>query len=163
MPFGKTGRIEFNTVQKLTKVITTPVNPKLMEAQASALWGGGENKDYGIVTRQSPAGSAERREMEDKKLRPKYQVYRETLGGRLGPMTRSTDPNDVDSPFVLMPRKDPAAFTAMMVYARYCEPGLAAEIRAWLTKIAEAPPVFGTQGARNFAYRRGYAVRLGDE
>jgi len=61
----------------------------------------------------------------------------------------STDPDNVDSPFVLMPRKDPAAFAAMIMYAHYCEKGLAEEIKDWLTKVAMAPTICGSQGERN--------------
>ncbi len=89
------------------------------------------------------------------KLRPKYQV-RKIIGdapkgvyGLEDKVYLSTDPDDPDSPFVLMPRKDPAAFVAMIAYARHCEQDLANEIKAWLRKIAEAEPVYGTQGTRN--------------
>lgn len=92
----------------------------------------------------------------EKYLRVKYLVYKvgEPLIER-----KSVDPNDVDSPFVLMPRKDPAAFAAMLTYANNCQGELAAEIRDWLRKIAEAPPVFGTQGARNYSDKRYSAVQ----
>lgn len=99
-------------------------------------------------------------------LRPKYVVIRineeatQEGDGRVffkGPHIQSTNPSDVNSPFVLMPRKDPAAFAALMVYAQLCEPQLSNEIRAWLRKIARAEPKFGTQGARNFT-----SVRLKD-
>lgn len=91
------------------------------------------------------------------RLRPKYEVHRINEGGNstVLPLSMlSTDPNNVDSPFVLMPRKDPAAFSAMLTYINYCEPQLANEIRAWLRRITEAKPVFGTQGQRNFTYVR---------
>lgn len=99
----------------------------------------------------------------EKKLRPKYEV-RKIMGGpldpaqTLGPPMASTDPDNVDSPFVLMPRKDPAAFAAMIVYAQCCQPSLAAEIAEWLVKVANAPPAFGTQGTRNYASTRAAAV-----
>ena len=97
------------------------------------------------------------------RLRPKYTVVKdltdsETTGIRAKVM-KSTDPNDVDSPFVLMPRKDPAAFAALITYCQVCEPQLAQEIAEWLTKIAQAPPVFGTQGTRNYESVRMEAVR----
>ena len=90
--------------------------------------------------------------MEDRKLRPKYQVYR--IDEESKSITRSvamlsTDPADIDSPFVLMPRKDPAAFFALRTYANCCEPRLGNEIRTWLRKIADAYPLYGTQGIRN--------------
>ncbi len=94
------------------------------------------------------------------KLRPKYQVQRlepieaEGVYENKGIAMLSTDPGDIDSPFVLMPRKDPAAFAALVIYSEHCEPELANEIKAWLYKIAEAEPVFGTQGARNFRVTR---------
>ena len=92
------------------------------------------------------------------KLRPKYMVHKiiDTIPGtgtaekvvsQIG--MPSTDPDDVDSPFVLMPRKDPAAFYALLNYAQACEDDLAREIRNWLEKIVKAPPVFGSQGLRN--------------
>jgi hypothetical protein len=91
------------------------------------------------------------------KLRPKYSVRKiidddpaHPGGVRYGEVMLSTDPEDVDSPFVLMPRKDPAAFAAMVHYARVCEPKLAAEIANWLAKIAQAEPIFGSQGIKNF-------------
>ncbi len=91
--------------------------------------------------------------MAEKKLRPKYFVTRfagepadpTTMGTRM----LATDPDDVDSPFVLMPRKDPAAFYALLGYAQVCDDDLAREIRVWLDKIAEASPVYGSQGERN--------------
>ena len=88
----------------------------------------------------------------EKRLRPKYQVQKVDECGKLVGTIRllSTDPRDVNSPFVLMPRKDPAAFMAMVTYARLCEPQLATEIKAWLREIVEAPMVFGTQGERNY-------------
>lgn len=89
------------------------------------------------------------------KLRPKYHVQRVgSTGNLVGPRMEATNPNNPNSPFVLMPRKDPAAFSAMMAYARYCEPDLAAEIRDWLRKVAEAPPEYGTQGTRNLKNMR---------
>ena len=94
-----------------------------------------------------------------KKLRPKYIVARRLDDGSMkGYHMLSTDPDDVDSPFVLMPRKDPAAFAAMIAYAQCCEPGLALEIDEWLGKIAQAVPSFGTQGIRNFQATRMAAI-----
>lgn len=96
------------------------------------------------------------------KLRPKYYVTRFwDEGTRGGPRMESTNPDDVDSPFVLMPRKDPAAFLAMICYAQYCEPNLRAEIATWLTKIAGAEPVFGTQGRQNYEEIRARSISLG--
>ena len=85
------------------------------------------------------------------KLRPKYSVYRLNIREQdtVDTRTFATDPDSIDSPFVLMPRKDPAAFAAMVTYARMCEPDLAREIREFLHKIADAEPIFGTQGLRN--------------
>lgn len=98
----------------------------------------------------------------EKKLRPKYLVSKilSSEGDEIevGLPMSSTDPEDVDSPFVLMPRKDPAAYAAMIAYAQCCESRLAAEIANWLAKIANAPAVFGTQGTRNFASTRCAAV-----
>ncbi len=93
------------------------------------------------------------------KLRPKYTVQKVKCFDSPGspfeqaskPML-STVPDDVNSPFVLMPRKDPAAFLAMLTYAQYCEQGLANEIRGWLNLIAEAVPVYGSQGKKNFTH-----------
>ncbi len=88
------------------------------------------------------------------KLRPKYMVFRVVPDDEAylaGSGMKSTDPEDVDSPFVLMPRKDSAAFAALLVYTEHCEPDLAVEIRSWLYKIVAAPPAFGTQGVRNRA------------
>ncbi len=93
--------------------------------------------------------------MKKKILRPKYRVQKITgvdpkgVYGTVGLPMLATDPNDVDSPFVLMPRKDPAAFYAILAYAQMCEDDLAGELRQWLEKIVLAPPVFGTQGLRN--------------
>lgn len=98
--------------------------------------------------------------MADKRLRPKYQVQKivgdkpKEVYGLEGPKMLSTDPDNVDSPFVLMPRKDPAAFAAMITYARYCEPQLSAEIKDWLRMIAGADYVLGTQGQRNYKFMR---------
>ena len=98
--------------------------------------------------------------MADKKLRPKYVVFRideekaeELQQGHMPSVSSSsmlaTDSDDIDAPFVLMPRKDPAALYAMMHYAQMCETDLANEINVWLGKIIESSPVYGTQGARN--------------
>lgn len=87
-----------------------------------------------------------------KLLRPKYRVLRLDDEGCVEPDARamdSTDPENIDSPFVLMPRKDPAAFYAMMHYASSCEHELAREIESFLRKVAEAEPKYGTQGMRN--------------
>lgn len=87
-----------------------------------------------------------------KKLRPKYLVSRideETGIAHVMSGLKSTDPEDINSPFVLMPRKDPAALLAMATYANVCEPDLAQEIREFLHKIVESPGVLGTQGERN--------------
>ncbi len=87
--------------------------------------------------------------MPDKKLRPKYIVRKFNDDGTMGIPQKSVDTDDVNSPFVLMPRKDPAAFKALLFYMTICEPSLANEIRPWLHKIAESEPVYGTQGLRN--------------
>lgn len=84
---------------------------------------------------------------------PEGTVTRLTIGV-------SADPDNIDSPFVLMPRKDPAAFSAMIVYAQQCEPKLREEIKRWLTKIALADPVYGTQGERNRAFVRSDMVEF---
>lgn len=100
------------------------------------------------------------------RLRPKYHVQKLIRYG--GEVIRapsnstkihaSTNPDSVDSPFVLMPRKDPAAFAAMLTYMRYCEPELASEIRVWLEKIAAAPAEYGTQGQRNITHMKADAI-----
>lgn len=101
--------------------------------------------------------------MGDMRLRPKYMVARIDADGKaFGPGMKATDPGDINSPFVLMPRKDPAAFAAMTAYMQFCEPQLANEIRAWLRTIAQAEPVYGTQGARNRTAVR-MKTLLGDE
>lgn len=99
--------------------------------------------------------------MTEKKLRPKYRVYKVVVDRVSAVGMDSTDPDDIDSPFVLMPRKDPAAFRALICYAAYCEPDLRAEIAEWLNKIAEAEPVFGTQGARNMKEMRLKEIGIG--
>lgn len=92
----------------------------------------------------------------EKILRPKYRVQRivelnppQGTIQDVGLPVLSTNPDDIDSPFVLMPRKDPAAFMAMITYMNSCEPRLANEISTWLKKIAAAPAKVGTQGQRN--------------
>ena len=88
--------------------------------------------------------------MAEPRLRPKYMVAKIGVDGKMfSPGMKSVDPDNVDSPFVLMPRKDPAAYEALYVYMQLCEPQLANEIRAWLRKIAEADSIYGTQGERN--------------
>ena len=91
-----------------------------------------------------------------KRLYPKYMVYRilasagdlvESTVSKVG--IESTNPDDIDSSFVLLPRKDPAAYYALLHYAQVCEPALAREIRVWLEKVIKAPPEYGTQGERN--------------
>lgn len=99
--------------------------------------------------------------MADKKLRPKYHVQRiDREGDVIGPLMKSTDPDDIDSPFVLMPRKDPAAFYALMNYAQVCEDDLALEIREWLEKVVEAPVQYGSQGNRNRVHMKLKQMRL---
>ncbi len=100
--------------------------------------------------------------MTKKKLRPRYlvQKYREEDGQLSGPRMKSTDPDDVDSPFVLMPRKDPAAYYALLNYAQACEPDLADEIREWLEKVVAAPAQYGTQGNRNRVHMKMKQMRL---
>ncbi len=105
--------------------------------------------------------------MTEKKLRPKYTVQRvdeiDSPGGplvKVGEPMLSTDPENVDSPFVLMPRKDPAAFYALLNYAQACEPDLAGEIREWLEKVVEAPAQYGTQGNRNRVHMKLKQMRL---
>lgn len=100
--------------------------------------------------------------MADKKLRPKYLVFKVEPDGttfNAAEGMKSTDPDNVSSPFVLMPQKDPAAFIAMLAYARNCEKDLAMEIKEWLTKVAEAPPAYGTQGERNRRHLRLRSLR----
>ena len=89
--------------------------------------------------------------MAEEKLRPKYLVFKIDEKGETYPEgMKSTDPDDIDSPFVLMPRKDPAAFYALLHYAQACEDDLGRPLRMWLDKITDAPPVYGTQGERNW-------------
>ena len=84
-------------------------------------------------------------------LRPKYVVHRLNEEQKaVGETMHATDPNDPNSPFVIFPRKDPAAFHALLSYAAVCEKGLRAEILLWAEKIAVCDPDFGTQGARNW-------------
>lgn len=80
------------------------------------------------------------------KLYNKYIVYK--IGVQNGG-TFSVDTEDVNSPFVLMPRKDPAAMTALACYATFSEPELREEIMQWIKRIKKAPKILGTQGRRN--------------
>lgn len=90
------------------------------------------------------------------RLRPKYLVSKVKIDGSVDHSTtmKATDPGNPNSPFVLMPLKDPAAFLALVTYANYCEPDLAAEVRVWLNKITEADSRLGSQGARNYTHMR---------
>lgn len=90
-------------------------------------------------------------EEQPNKLYPKYMVGK-AVNGTIDAcsLIEATNPDNIDSPFVLFPRKDPAAITALKAYASVCNPALAAEIREWLTKVVEAKPEFGTQGTRNY-------------
>lgn len=100
-------------------------------------------------------------------LRPKYQVQHivgetpKVVYGMVGPVMLATDPSSPDSPFVLMPRKDPSAFAAMLTYANCCEPQLAGEIRAWLRSIVEEHPLYGSQGERNWRYLKELMISPG--
>ena len=99
--------------------------------------------------------------MTEKKLRPKYLVQRVgENGGPIGRRMVSTDPVNVDSPFVLMPRKDPAAYYALLNYAQACEPDLAYEILEWLEKVVAAPAIYGTQGNLNRVHMKMKQMRL---
>ena len=80
------------------------------------------------------------------KLYKKYIVYK--FGIRNGGIF-SVDVEDVNSAFVLMPRKDPVAMTALECYATFCEPELRREIMQWIQRIKKAPKILGTQGKRN--------------
>jgi len=101
--------------------------------------------------------------IKDKKLRPKYMVYKIDGDGKaVSRNMKSTDPDDVNSPFVLLPRKDPAAFIALASYASACESGLAVEIREFLEKISLSNPMLGTQGARNFSAIMKRMIRSGE-
>lgn len=83
-------------------------------------------------------------------LRPKYMVTKIVEPGiPLPPSMRATNPDDINSPFVIMPHKDPVGYVALLRYAELCEPNLASEILIWARKIASAPPEYGTQGTRN--------------
>ena len=91
---------------------------------------------------------------EEQRLKPRYIVYKILKGDNIPVrltegVSLATDPNDPNSPFVLKPRKDPAAFVAMLAYASVCEPSLGNEIRIWLTEIAKSSPDYGDQGFRN--------------
>ena len=104
--------------------------------------------------------------MTGKKLRPKYQVQKIVgdkpmeVYGLEGPKMLSTDPDNVDSPFVLMPRKDPAALYALLSYAQVCESDLATEIHGWLEKVVRAPVQYGSQGERNRIHMKLKQIRL---
>lgn len=99
--------------------------------------------------------------MAQKKLRPKYVVYKMShTGEETGPGMMSTDPHSVNSPFVLLPRKDPAAFFAMVNYAQVCEPDLSEEIVEWLERIVGVSPAYGTQGVRNWKAMKLKQLRL---
>lgn len=99
--------------------------------------------------------------MTEKKLRPKYLVFKIGPDGDTEERgMESTNPDNVDSPFVLMPQKDPSAFYALVNYAKVCEPDLAVEIREWLEKVIEAPVQYGTQGNRNRVHMRLKQLRL---
>lgn len=86
-------------------------------------------------------------------LYKKYDVFKRTSQEK----TESVDILDVNSSFVLMPRKDPAAMIALKCYAANCEPELSEQIRKWINRIEKAPRVRGTQGKRNepFCKERG--------
>ncbi len=84
-------------------------------------------------------------------LRPKYHVQKVNEEGvTFGNVMLATDPSDVDAPFVIFPRKDPAAFHALLAYAAVCEKGLRAEILLFAEEVAKSAPEFGTQGTRNW-------------
>ncbi len=85
-------------------------------------------------------------------LYQKYEVWRK--GGKIGSegMMLSVDTQDVDSPFVLKPRKDPAAMKALECYADFCELELSKQIKRWIQLIKKAPKVVGTQGKRNIPF-----------
>lgn len=96
-------------------------------------------------------GRAEEKEKKMKLYR-KYTVFKPNVGS--GGMS-SVDVEDVNSPFVLMPRKDPVAMTALECYATSCEAELGREIRQWIQRIKKAPKILGTQGERNKQYLSG--------
>lgn len=86
------------------------------------------------------------------KLRPASQLL--TKEGRKSTLIGSSvDVDNAESPFVLFPRKDPAALVALKCYALNCEPELAQDIRQWIELIRRADQMlgkqYGTQGERN--------------
>lgn len=82
-------------------------------------------------------------------LYQKYEVRRKVAKPGQEHTMISVDTLDVDSPFVLMPRKDPAAMVALQCYADFCEPELGRQIKRWIQRIKQAPKILGTQGKRN--------------
>lgn len=112
----------------------------------------------GVTVGNPQAQTALTQEESVSKLRPKYTVLK--IGSTKA--VASADPDDPNSPFVLMPRKDPAAFMAMIAYAQCCEPELARDIKDWLESIAREPVVYGTQGERNRVHMRLTALKALD-
>lgn len=93
-------------------------------------------------------------------LRPKYYVAKLGHDGSQTVLPASTQVEDMTAPFVLIPGKDPAAFYAMLTYAKWCEPDLASEIYEWLESILDAMPQLGTQGRRNLAQELRDALKV---
>lgn len=101
------------------------------------------------------------------RLHAKYSVYKlqrtrglSTKEGRKSTLIGiSVDVDNAESPFVLFPRKDPAALVALKCYALNCEPALALDIRQWIALIRKADEAlgkqFGTQGKRNAPFCSG--------
>ncbi|MDD5704189.1 MAG: hypothetical protein PHU23_19315 [Dehalococcoidales bacterium] len=87
--------------------------------------------------------------LSEPRLYPKYTVQKVDNGVYKADELLATDKNSVNSPFVLMPRKDPAAFAALVYYSTICEPRLGNEIRNWLRNVVQAPVAYGSQGNRN--------------
>jgi hypothetical protein len=68
------------------------------------------------------------------KLHNEYYVKNLDLEERGG--FSAFDPN-TPRKFVLSPERDPAALAALLTYAEFCEPELAADIEAWVADIKE--------------------------
>ena len=93
------------------------------------------------------------------KLYAKYSIHRlrptpENKVPQSTLLPNSVDIDNINSPFVLMPRKDPVAMIALECYADACESRLAKEIKKWIQQIKQAPKVLGTQGRRNIPFMR---------
>ena len=101
-------------------------------------------------------------------MRLRNKLYVRNLGAGERDGFATFDP-EAPRRFVLSPERDPAALAALMTYAEFCEPELAADIEAWVKEIKELVPgelrlgEVGASNARHILTQRVELSHMGGE